>query len=149
MVKSLLSESLIKDKRLQIWIVNVSSALRNLDDRILLNRNPLARLKYVRNLANTKYKDKYHPSGLALRETLISCIDHVAKDMGNEPGLSRPCQYLLLARKGLNCTQISKEFSLSREHVSRVYRKQALELLADSLRSFIRNKPQHLTQPKT
>ena len=137
-----------QNDRSKSWVVRVGEALRHLDDRILLNRNPLARLTYVRELAKKKYKDQYHPRGIALRETLIFCIDNIVSDMGNERGLSRPCQYLLLTRKGFSCKQISKEFGLSREHVSRVYRRRALELLSDRLRSLSKNKPQHLSQPK-
>jgi len=133
-------------ERLHTWVVRLGDALRHLDDRILLNRNPLARLTYVKELAKEHYQAQLHPRGIALRETLVYCIDKIAIDMGNEPGSYRLCQYLLLAKQGLSCRQISKGFGLSREQVSRVYRRRALELLADKLRSLNRNKPRHLSQ---
>ena len=117
-----------RQRRLDRQIARVGDAVRHLDDRQLLNRSPLARLTYVQEFAKEHYKDELYPKGLALRETLVSCIDDLAADIGNEPGLSRPCQYLLLARQGLSCTQISEKLGLSREHISRLYRRRALEL---------------------
>lgn len=56
----------------------VGHALRNLDDRSLLNRSPLARLAYVERLARERYCGHLLPRGLALRELLIACVERVA-----------------------------------------------------------------------
>ncbi|MFC1901849.1 hypothetical protein ACFLX3_02855 [Chloroflexota bacterium] len=53
----------------------VIHALRNLDDRIALNRNPLSRLAYVQEVAKGHCKGSIYPRGLALREILVSCIE--------------------------------------------------------------------------
>ena len=94
------------------WVARVGHALRNLDVRSALNRSHLARLAYVERLA---------------------------RDLGGEPALSRACQYLILLKEGLSCQQISHELGLSREHVSRVYRRKALELLTQEFLSTIKN----------
>jgi len=117
------------------WAARIGHALRNLDDRSVLNRSPLARLPYVEKLARERYGGHVLPRGLALRETLVVCVERLAEDVGSEPALSRVCRYLVLLKEGLSCQQISKELGLSREHVSRVYRTKALELLTDQFLS--------------
>ena len=121
------------------WADRLGHALRNLDDRSVLNRSPLARLAYVERLAKERYGDHVLPRGLALRELLIECVDRLANDLHNEPALSPACQYLVLQKEGLNCQRISQKLGLSREHVSRVYRPKALELLAEQFLCVIRN----------
>jgi DNA-binding NarL/FixJ family response regulator len=113
------------------WQRRVGHALRNLGDRIVLNRSPLARLAYVERLAKERYSDHILPRGLALREVLIFCVEVIVRDLANEPAMSRACEYLVLLKEGLSCQQISRELGLSREHVSRVYRRKAFELLAE------------------
>jgi hypothetical protein len=124
------------------WERRLGHALRNLGDRSVLNRSSLARLKYVESLAKGRYKGHLLPHGLALREIIIACIDRIASDVGNEPALYRACRYLQFARQGLTCKQIGSELGLSREHVSRTCRREAIELLAEKLRSVIRNNRQ-------
>ena len=109
----------------------VCHALRNLDDRIALNRNPLSRLAYVQEVAKGQCKGSIYPRGLALREIITSCIDRIVIDLGDEPKYHNPCKYLDLMKEGMTCRQISKELGLSREHVSRVYRRRAIELLVE------------------
>ena len=109
----------------------ISHALRNLDDRVALNRNPLSRLAYVQEVAKGQCKGSIYPCGLALRKIITSCIDKIVMDLGNEPKFYKPCKYLALMKKGMTCRQISKELGISREHVSRVYRRRAIELLVE------------------
>ena len=109
----------------------VSHALRNLDDRVALNRNPLSRLAYVQEVAKGQCKGSIYPRGLALREIITSCIDKIVMDLGNEPKFYKPCKYLALMKNGMTCRQISNELGISREHVSRVYRRRAIELLVE------------------
>jgi AraC-like DNA-binding protein len=79
-------------------------------------------------------------SGLALHNVLIECVDKVCQEVGNEPGLSRACNYLLLISRGLKCREISKQLGLSREHVSRLYRKKAIELVTEEFLSIVNGK---------
>jgi len=117
----------------------VSHALRNLDDRIALNRNPLSRLAYVREVAEGHCKGSIYPRGLALREVIASCIDKIVTDLGDEPKFHKPCKYLALMKEGMTCRQISNELGISREHVSRVYRKRAIELLVEEFYNVIKD----------
>jgi hypothetical protein len=120
------------------WVNRVGHALRNLDDRSALNRSPLARLSYVERLAKERYSSHVLPRGLALRTVLVACIEKVVNDLSSEPALARTCRYLSLLKQGLNCRQISAELGLSREHVSRVYRLKAFELVTTVFLSVIK-----------
>lgn len=131
-------ESSIKETNDQ-WINRVGHALRNLDDRSVLNRSSLARLSYVEKLARERYSSHILPKGLALREVLVECIDKVVNDLSKDTGLSRACRYLTLLKQGLSCQQISSELGLSREHVSRVYRPRALDLVTSAFLSVIKS----------
>jgi len=134
----LLKESSTKEANDQ-WVSRVGHALRNLDDRSALNRSPLARLSYVERLAKERYSSHVLPRGLALRTVLVACIERVTNDLGQEPALSRACRYLALLKQGLSCRQISAEMGLSREHVSRVYRLKAFELVTTVFLSVIKS----------
>ena len=116
----------------------ISHALRNLDDRIALNRNPLSRLAYVQEVAKGQCKGSIYPCGLALRKIITSCIDKIVMDLGNEPKLHKPCKYLSLMKKSMTCRQISNELGISREHLSRVYRRRATELLVEEFYNVIK-----------
>ena len=119
--------------------VRIGYVLRNINDRSTLNCSSLARLAYVERLARERYNGHLLPRGLALRELLTTCVEKISRDLGSNPALYRECQYLVLLKDGLSCQQISNELGLSREHVSRIYRKKALELLAEEFLSTIRN----------
>jgi hypothetical protein len=121
------------------WVIRVGYALRNLDDRSVLNRSPLARLTYVDRLVRERYSNHILPRGLALREVLVECVGRVVNELSKEPGLSRACRYLNLLKQGLSCRQISSELGLSREHVSRVYRLKALELVTTEFLSTVKS----------
>ena len=117
----------------------MGEALRNLPDRAALNRSPLARLSYVERLASERYGGRLMARGLALREVLGACVDRVLSDLGNEKALHRERDYLELLRDGLSCREASKRLGLSREHVSRTYRKRALQLLTEVFLAVTRN----------
>jgi len=134
----LLKESSTEEKSDQ-WVSRVGHALRNLDDRSALNRSPLARLSYVERLAKERYSSHVLPRGLALRTVLVACIEKVTNDLSSEPALARACRYLALLKQGLSCRQISAELGLSREHVSRVYRLKAFELVTTIFLSVIKS----------
>jgi AraC-like DNA-binding protein len=113
------------------WIARLAKALGDLEDRIALNRNPLAHLAYVERLAGEKYRGQILPRGLALRCILLDCVDQVCAQLADEPGLAKPRDYLRLRADGYTCKDISRQLSLSREHVSREIRPKALQLLAE------------------
>jgi CRP-like cAMP-binding protein len=123
-----------------MWIARVEYALNNLDDRLMLNRSPLARLPYVAKMAEEKYSSHILPRGLALRDILLTCVQKLSTELGNEPGLARACNYLQLLAQGLSCQEISKRLGLSREHVSRVYRKKAIKLATEEFLSIVNRK---------
>jgi hypothetical protein len=67
--------------------------------------------------------------GLALKHTLIDCVDRIILELNGEPGLTKTCQFLKLIKEGYNVTATSRSLSLSREHVSRIYKRKAVELV--------------------
>lgn len=120
--------SYLPDKKTVLWKNRLDDALRYLDDRSALNRNPLSRLSYAKRLADRKYQDKIMPAGLALREWINISIDRIAEDVSGDARLSRLSTYLICAKQGLNRRQASERLGLTREHVSREIRPRALEL---------------------
>ena len=121
-----------RERNLDEWVCKVGFAARHLDDRIVLNQTPLARLAYIEKLARERHRERTHPRGLALRETIVACIDDIVEDLKDEPALSRVTQYLVLLKEGVRCKEISSRLGLSREHVSRLYRRIALQLLTEA-----------------
>ena len=117
----------------------VGYALKNLGDRSALNRSPLAKLSYIERLAIEQYSGHLLSRGLALHDSLVSCVQKISEELGSERGLARACKYLELLVEGLSCKEISRILGLSREHVSRVYRKKALELVTEEFLFTIRN----------
>jgi len=134
-----------KKERAHSMIVSqqrLGEALRNLPDRSALSRSSLARVSYVQRLADERYRGRLMARGLALREVLLGCVESVVLDIGNEPALSREREYLVLLKDGLSCKEISGRLGLSREHISRVYRKRALELVTEAFLRVVGNNEQ-------
>lgn len=129
-------EHLGGDSTPDVWQQRIEHALRHLGDRSVLNKSPLARLTYVERVSIEQYGGHLLPRGLALHDILIDCVERVSTELRNEPGLRKACTYLKLVANGANYREISKQLGLSREHVSRVYRKKAIELVTEE---FIRN----------
>lgn len=121
------------------WKRRVGHALKNLGDRSELNRSPLAKLGYIERLADERYNGRLLPRGLALHDTLLTCVKKISAELADEPGLTRACKYLQLLVQGLSCQEISNQLGLSREHVSRVYRKKAIELVTEEFLSSVKN----------
>ena len=117
----------------------VEHALRHLGDRSVLNRSPLARLSYIESLSTERYNGHLLPRGLALHDILITCVERVSNELSNEPGLTKACTYLKLVTNGATCREISKQLGLSREHISRVYRRKAIELVTEEFLSIVNN----------
>jgi hypothetical protein len=114
---------------------HLGDALASLGDRAVLNTNPLSRTEYVQRLASEKYADKLMPRGLALRQVITECVARICAELGDEPGLAKPCRYLDLRAKGLKCTEVAAQLGLAREHVSRTIRPRALGLLLEEFLS--------------
>jgi len=121
------------------WEQRLEHALRNLGDRTALNKSPLTKLIHIKKLAAGQYNGHLLPRGLALHDVLLACVDKVSRELGEEPKLARACIYLRLHAEGLSCREISKRLGLSREHISRVYRKKAIELVTEEFLSVVNN----------
>ncbi len=125
---------------LDVWQQRVEHALRHLGDRSVLNRSPLARLSCIERLSTERYSGHLLPRGLALHNLLITCVERVSNELSNEPVLAKTCSYLKLVTSGATCREISKQLGLSREHVSRVYRKKAIELVTEEFLATVNSK---------
>ena len=117
----------------------IDHALKSIGDRSELSRSPLADIDFIGKLASQSYSGHLMPRGLALHDVLLACVNKISKELDDEPGLSHACNYLQLLVKGFSCKEISRQLRLSREHVSRVYRKKALELFTEEFLSRVRN----------
>lgn len=121
------------------WEKRVDHALKSIGDRSELNRSPLADIDFIGKLASQRYSGHLMPRGLALHDVLLACVNKISKELDHEPGLSHACNYLQLLVKGFSCKEISRQLGLSREHVSRVYRKKALALLIEEFQLTVSN----------
>jgi hypothetical protein len=132
-------ESLCEGSRnFRLWEKRIGHALRNIGDRSVLNQSPLAKLYYIQRLAEDRYEEHLLPRGLALHNALLSCVQKVSTELGDEPRLDRACRYLALLIQGLSCREISKQLGLSREHISRKYRKKAIAIVTEEFLHLIR-----------
>ena len=60
---------------------------------------------------------------------MIKCIDKIIEEGNNVLGLQKTCELLKLLKEGQNLTDISKALDVSREQVSKSYKKKAVELV--------------------
>lgn len=109
----------------------IDHALRNIDNRIELNHNPLLRLAAVERLADARFADCIHPGAVALRLILRQAVDETIREMEDDPALLRMRQFLELYASGASVTAASANLGLSREHCSRVLKKRAVRLVAE------------------
>lgn len=112
-------------------LARVDHALRHIDDRIELNRNPLTRLARVEALARSRYASSVHPRAVALRDMLDATVQAVLSELQGERGLREVREFLALYRSGATVTKASRTLGLSREHCSRTVKKKALILVAE------------------
>jgi len=112
-------------------LARVDHALRHLDDRIELNRNPLTRLARVEAVARSHYASSVHPRALALRDMLDATVQAVLSELQGERGLRAVREFLFLYKSGATVTEASKTLGMSREHCSRTVKKKALTLVAE------------------
>ena len=135
-----MSNSKRKDDNTTIrWEGRLDLALKGINDRSALNRNALSDIAYIGKLASESYSGHVFPRGLALHDTLLTCIEKISLELGDEIGLTRACTYLRLIVQGLSCKEIARQLGLSREHTSRVYRRKALEVLAEEFFNMVKN----------
>lgn len=115
---------------LETMMRRVAWAVRNLDDLIALDQSPLAKLVFVEKHAADHYQGRLCSRGLALRDLITESLGEVISETAGN-GLSRLHDLLDMLRNGLTISQASREIGLCREHVSRVYAKQAFRLVTE------------------
>lgn len=133
-------------------IGRIDHALRFIDDRIELNRNPLTRLAIIDSMANARYSGRVHPRALALREIVKRVTSRVLADLEDEAELRMVRAFLDLYRSGATVSSVARRLGVSREHCSRSVKKRALLLLAEAFaqlalkrnRSAIEDRPRAL-----
>jgi hypothetical protein len=125
---------------MQELALRIDHALRHLDDRIELNRNSLTRLPLVQDLAQARYQCCVHPCAVALREIIRRTVDETLTDLQDEMGLQKVRQFLQLYASGSSVKAASSHLGLSREHCSRVLKKQAVRIVAEKFAQLVRRK---------
>jgi len=114
----------------EMMIPRVASAVRNLDDLIALDQSPLTKLSFVEKHAADQYQNRLCSRGLALRALITESLDDIISETAAN-GLVRLHDLLDMLRNGLTISKASREIGLCREHVSRVYAKQAFRLVTE------------------
>ena len=114
----------------EMMIPRVARAVRNLNDLIALDQSPLAKLGFVEKRAAGYYQDRLCSRGLALRDLITELLDDIISETAGN-GLARLHDLLDMLRNGLTISKASREIGLCREHVSRVYAKQAFRLVTE------------------
>ena len=114
----------------EMMIPRVASAVRNLDDLIALDQSPLTKLGFVEKHAADHYQNRLCSRGLALRSLITESLGEVISETAAN-GLVRLHDLLDMLRNGLTISKASREIGLCREHVSRVYAKQAFRLVTE------------------
>ncbi len=127
--ENLQSKSLLSLGSLDSWQERVWQALRHLDDRSALNQSSLARLAYIQRLADGEYRGSILARGLALKETLIGCVDRIIEQGNKEPCLKKTREFLRLVKEGSHLTAIAEALGLSRERITRFRKKKAVDLV--------------------
>jgi hypothetical protein len=120
--------------------VRIDHALRHIDDRIELNRNPLVRLPVIQDLARARYSNCVHPCAVALRHIVRLAVDETLADLQGEPSLRRLLQFLHLYASGSSVKSASEQLGLSREHCSRVLKKQVVLFVAEKFSHLVRSR---------
>lgn len=105
-------------------------ALKHVDNRIELNRNPLTRLSTIARLAESRYEGRLHPRALALREIVGEAVRWVLAELDGESSLRYVHQFLTMYSSGSSVAEASRQLGLSREHCSRSIKREALRLVA-------------------
>ncbi len=120
--------------------LRIDHALRHIDDRIELNRNPLVRLPAIQDRAQSRYANCVHPRAIALRDVVLRAVDEIIADLQDEPSLRRLRELLHLYASGSSVKDASAQLGLSREHCSRVLKKQATQVVAEKFSYLVRSK---------
>lgn len=109
----------------------IDHAVRNLSDRIELNRNPLTRLAAVAALAASDYPGRLHPRALAMRQIVSEAVAAVLAELEGDDGLWRLRDFLGLYTSGSTVAAAARRLGLSREHCSRSVKRAAVLLVAE------------------
>lgn len=112
------------------WEAWVREALSNLDDPIALGRSPLARLTFVGQVAQERYRLSVAARGRALRDILRACLQAVGKEIDQAP-LGKLIECLTAGRSQ---RELARELGISEEHLSRTYKARLVRLVTEKLR---------------
>jgi hypothetical protein len=105
-------------------------AIKNFQELERLEDSPLVHLPAVRRLAQTKYRRAMFPAAFALRLILLESVKQMVGDLADMPNYQRELRLLQRFIRGRSVAEISRELSLSREHVARTIQPRALNLVA-------------------
>jgi len=133
-------ESPLSVRSIQLWHERVWHALKHLDDPSILNQNSLSRLLYIQKLAEREFADYFLKRGLALRKALVVCINRITAQGKDEPGLQKICKFLELINQGQNLTEISRALGLSRERITKSYKKKGVELVTQEFMNLVKTR---------
>ena len=107
------------------WEERVRYILRHLDDPIMLQKSPIARLAVVEKRATKTYPNGLVPRGQALKDLVKEWLEEVESVAGDGPFKN----FVLLTTQGEGTMEASRKLGVSPSYVSRTYKKQLVQLL--------------------
>jgi hypothetical protein len=117
----------------QEWQLRARYILRHLDDPISLQRSPVCRLVALERLAKAKYPRSVVARGRALYDLLQDCLLEIENELDGHAGVAKLKSFIGLTRHGQGVTNASRALGLSPEHVSRSFKRELVQLLAEKL----------------
>lgn len=115
------------------WDKRVRYLLRHLDDPIMLQKSPVARLAVVEKRANDCYRNQLVARGRALHDLMVEWLEEIESSVGDSASLKQFHDFVVLTRKGIGTVEASRKLKLSAGHVSRTYKRLLVELLVERI----------------
>ncbi len=115
------------------WEKRVRYLLRHLDDPIMLQKSPIARLAVVEKRANDYYCNQLVARGRALHDLALEWLEEIESSVAGSASLKQFHDFVVLTRKGMGTVEASRELKLSAGHVSRTYKRLLVELLVERI----------------
>ncbi len=111
------------------WEGRVRYVLRHLDDPIMLQKSPVARLAVVEKRATETYPNGLVARGQALKELVKEWLEEVESIASDGPFKN----FVLLTTQGDGTMEASRKLGVSPSYVSRTYKKQLVQLLVERI----------------
>jgi len=115
------------------WQTRARYVLRHLDDPIALQRSPLCRIAALERLTKEKYPRSIVARGRTLHDLTQDCLREIENELNGHTGVAKLKSFIKLTGQGERVTNASRILGLTPEHVSRNFKRELVQLLAEKL----------------